>query len=171
MAQSLRHIKREKSMLPMKILVQQREILAMMNQFNHPVLIIQREIGRERYIRCHACSKNQQVPVKACKWATARKRMKYRQCLKHRREEFDRMLNAELRDDVPSVKELMDSLLSHFITFAANRCGYSGTTKELIVNWVHPLFLKAKADASKQTIPIGGKQGRVHLPMNTGKLL
>jgi hypothetical protein len=48
MAQSLRHIKREKSMLPMKILVQQREILAMMNQFNHPVLVIQREIGRER---------------------------------------------------------------------------------------------------------------------------
>ena len=48
MAQSLRHIKREKSMLPMEILVQQREILAMMNQFSHPVLVIQREIGRER---------------------------------------------------------------------------------------------------------------------------
>jgi hypothetical protein len=48
MAQSLRCIKREASMLPMEILVQQREILAMMNQFNHPVLVIQGEIERER---------------------------------------------------------------------------------------------------------------------------
>jgi hypothetical protein len=47
-AQSLRHIKREKSMLPMEIQVKQREILAMMNQFNHPALVIQGEIGRER---------------------------------------------------------------------------------------------------------------------------
>ena len=80
--------------------------------------------------------------------------MKYQQRLKHRREEFDRMLNAmELRDDVPSVEELMDSPLSRFITFAANSCGYSGTTKELIVNWVHPLFLKAKAEAFKADTP------------------
>ncbi len=64
------------------------------------------------------------------------------------------MLNAmELRDDVPSMEELMDSPLYHFITFAANSCGYSGTTKELIVNWVHPLFLKAKAEASKADNP------------------
>jgi hypothetical protein len=59
----------------------------------------------------------------------------------------------ELRDDVPSVEELMDSPLSRFITLAANSCGYSGTTKELIVNWVHPLFLKAKAEASKADNP------------------
>jgi hypothetical protein len=64
------------------------------------------------------------------------------------------MLNAmELKDDVPSVEELMNSPLSCFITFAANSCGYSGTTKELIVNWVHPLFLKAKAEASKADNP------------------
>ncbi len=59
----------------------------------------------------------------------------------------------ELRDDVPSVEELMDSPLSHFIMFAANSYGYSGTTKELIINWVHPLFLKAKAKASKADNP------------------
>jgi hypothetical protein len=47
-AQSLRHIKREKSILLMEILMQQREMLAMRNQFNHPVLVIQGEIGRER---------------------------------------------------------------------------------------------------------------------------
>ena len=43
--------------------------------------------------------------------------------------------------------------MSRFITFAANSCGYSGTTKELIVNWVHPLFLKAKAEASNANNP------------------
>jgi hypothetical protein len=59
----------------------------------------------------------------------------------------------ELRDDVPSMEELMDSPLPCFITFAANSCGYSGTTKELIVNWVHPLFLKAKAETSKADNP------------------
>ena len=69
-------------------------------------------------------------------------------------EESDRMLNAmELRQDVPTVKELLNSPLSRFISFAANSCGYSGTTQELIVNWVHPLFLKAKAEASKEDNP------------------
>ena len=64
------------------------------------------------------------------------------------------MLNAiELRDDDPSVEELMDIPLSRFITFAAYSCRYSGPAKELIVNWVHPLFLKAKAEASKAGNP------------------
>ena len=69
-------------------------------------------------------------------------------------EESDCMLNAmELRQDVPTVQELIDSPLSRFISFAANSCGYSGTTQELIVNWVHPLFIKAKAEASKADNP------------------
>jgi hypothetical protein len=59
----------------------------------------------------------------------------------------------ELRDDVPTVTELMDSPLSCFISSAANSCGYSRTAKELIVNLVHPLFLKAKAEASKADNP------------------
>ena len=64
------------------------------------------------------------------------------------------MLNAmKLMDDVPGVEKLMDSPLSHFIMFAANSCGYSRTTKELIVSWVHPLLLKTKAKASKADSP------------------
>ena len=101
-----------------------------------------------------ACSKSQDMPVRAYKCAVARKRMKYRQRLKKRMEESDRILNAiELRDDVPTVQELLDSPLSRFISFAANSCGYKGTTQELIINWVHPLFLKAKAEASKADNP------------------
>ena len=52
--------------------------------------------------------------------------------------------------DVPSVEELMKSPLTKFITFSANDYGYSGSTKDLIVNWVHQLFLQAKAAASKE---------------------
>ena len=64
------------------------------------------------------------------------------------------MLNTiELRQDVPTVEELLNSPLSHIISFAANSCGYSGMTQELIVNWVHPLFLKTKAEASKADNP------------------
>ena len=48
----------------------------------------------------------------------------------------------------------MKSSLAKFITFSANDCHYSGSTKYLIVNWVHPLFLKAKEAASKEDNPI-----------------
>ena len=47
----------------------------------------------------------------------------------------------------------MASPLSNFIHFAANDCGYSGTRYDLIANWVHPLFLKAKSAASKEDNP------------------
>ena len=40
-----------------------------------------------------------------------------------------------------------------YITLAANDCGYSCTSEELIVNYVHPLFLKAKSDASRKDNP------------------
>ena len=100
------------------------------------------------------CSKNRDVPVRAYKCAVARKRMQYRQRVKQQMDEADRLLNMmELKDDVPTVEELLASPLSRFITLAANSCGYAGTTQELIVNWVHPLFLKAKAESSKSDNP------------------
>ena len=61
------------------------------------------------------------------------------------------MLQAEV--EVPTVEALMASPLSKFIHFAANDCGYSGTRMELIANWVHPLFLKAKSEANKEDNP------------------
>ena len=36
---------------------------------------------------------------------------------------------------------------------AANDYGYSGTSEDLIVNHVHPLFLKAKASAREEDNP------------------
>ena len=54
---------------------------------------------------------------------------------------------------MPTVETLMASPLSKFIHFAANDFGYSGTRFELVANWVHPLFLKAKSEASKEDNP------------------
>ena len=48
---------------------------------------------------------------------------------------------------------LMFHPLAKFRTFYANCCGYIGSSKDLIVNWVHPLFLKFKAVASKEENP------------------
>ena len=49
-----------------------------------------------------------------------------------------------------TVDHIMNSSLGSFIEFAANDCGYQGRVHELVCNWVHPLFLKAKAAASKE---------------------
>ena len=42
---------------------------------------------------------------------------------------------------ISTIAELMEGLLSEYITLAANNCFYLGNTKEMIVNWIHPLFL------------------------------
>ena len=61
--------------------------------------------------------------------------------------------SMHLADSIPTITELLDSPISKFITIAANDCGYEGTTQDLIVNYVHPLFLKAKAAASQEENP------------------
>jgi hypothetical protein len=54
---------------------------------------------------------------------------------------------------IPTVADLLASPLAKYIILAANDCGYSGTAKELIVPYVHPLFLKAHSAASKADNP------------------
>ena len=48
-----------------------------------------------------------------------------------------------------TVADLMASLLAKYITLAAKDCLYGGTADELILNYVHMLFLKAKSAASQ----------------------
>ena len=50
----------------------------------------------------------------------------------------------QLADSITTIAELLDSPISNFLTLAANYCGYEGTTEDIIVNYVHPLFLKSK---------------------------
>ena len=95
-------------------------------------------------------------PPRACR--LSRKKMKYRQRRKRKQEIGDAMLNAmHFGDDIDekpvTVGEILNSPLAKFIHLAANDCGYRGSERELICNWIHPLFLKAKAAASKEDNP------------------
>ena len=100
----------------------------------------------------YACTIMANSPPMALK--LSRKRFKYHQRLAYQREFGDMLLHtSRLNDQVPTIQDITKSLLSKFITFAANDCNYNGTTEDLIVNWVHPLFLKAKAAASKEDNP------------------
>jgi hypothetical protein len=58
-----------------------------------------------------------------------------------------------IEDSLPSISDLINSPLSKYITLATNDCGYDGTAEELIVQYVHPLFLRAHSAASKEDNP------------------
>ena len=63
------------------------------------------------------------------------------------------MINATQMDDFPEMGEVLNSTLDKFITFSTNDCVYSGSAHDLMVNQVHPFFLKAKFSASKEDNP------------------
>ena len=125
-----------------------------------------KKLNRETYAL--TCGKHD-PPPRAKQLSKKRKRLNYIQYKRHLRDEGDAKLLSmkEVGESCPTVSseyetswkscptvaELMDSPLSKFITLAANDCGYSGTTEELIVNYVHPLFLSAKSAASKEDNP------------------
>ena len=48
-----------------------------------------------------------------------------------------------------AVADILESPIYKYITLAANKCGYSGTSEDLIVNHVHYLILKDKATEIK----------------------
>jgi hypothetical protein len=58
-----------------------------------------------------------------------------------------------IEDSLPSISDFINSPLSKYITLAANDCGYDGLAEELIVQYVHPLFLRAHSAASKEDNP------------------
>ena len=97
------------------------------------------------------------VPPMALSLSKKKKRLKYKQRRRALRDEGDEGLNrmslAEASDGIPTIAELMESPLAKYITLAANDCGYSGTAEELIVSYVHPLFLKAHSAASREDNP------------------
>ena len=70
-----------------------------------------------------------------------RKRLNYKRYRSQLKDESNKTVNSmHLYDSITTIKELLDSQISKFITLAANYCGYSGTSEDLIVNHVHPFF-------------------------------
>ena len=63
------------------------------------------------------------------------------------------LMSLTLDKTIPTIADLLARALAKYITLAANDCGYSVTAQELIVLYVHPLFLKAHLAASKADNP------------------
>jgi len=94
------------------------------------------------------------IPPRALILSKKRKRIKYKQHRRNLKENSDESLSMmTMTDGILTVADLMDSPLAKYITLAANDCGYGGTAEELIVSYVHPLFLKAHSAASKEDNP------------------
>ena len=55
-----------------------------------------------------------------------------------------------LENKIQTVADWMESPLAVFISIAANYCGYEVTTNQLIINWVHPLFLNDHFESRKE---------------------
>ena len=94
--------------------------------------------------------KSKQVP--AVLKSKCRKKRQYddRMSMKARLEETDRALMRMQTTEMPSAEELLESPLGNFIKIAASESDYSGDAKDLVCAAVSPLFLKAKAEASKE---------------------
>ena len=90
----------------------------------------------------------------AQKMSKKKSRLNYKQNKWSLQENGDMGLHGmSLDEQCPTVAELMASPLAKCITLATNDCGYGGTAEELIVDYIHPLFLKAKAVASREDNP------------------
>ena len=109
------------------------------------------KLNRDLY---HLTFGPQTVPPMAQKLSKKKKRLNYKQYKRILREHGDMGLHRmSLVEQCPTVAELMASPLAKYITLAADDCGYGGTAEELIVDYIHPLFLKAKAAASREDNP------------------
>jgi hypothetical protein len=96
----------------------------------------------------------QQIPPYAQTMSKKKKRLKYKQYQRSLQSSGNWALQLmSIEDSLPSISDLINSPLSKYITLAANDCGYDGTAEELIVSYVHPLFLWAHAVASKLDNP------------------
>jgi hypothetical protein len=95
-----------------------------------------------------------QIPPYAHTMSKKKKRLKYKQYRRSLQSIGDRALQMMLLEDsLPSISDLINSPLSKYITLAANDCGYDGTAEDLIIRYVHPLFLRAHSAASKEDNP------------------
>jgi hypothetical protein len=94
------------------------------------------------------------IPSMAQQMSQKRQRLNYKQYLASFRRSSDMtLMSLTLDKTIPTIADLLARSLAKYITLAANDCGYSDTAQELIVLYVHPLFLKAHLAASKADNP------------------
>ncbi len=97
---------------------------------------------------------SKQIPPYANTMSKKKNALKYQQYIRSLQFRGDQALQLmSIEDSLPSISDLINSPLSKYITLAENDCGYDGTAEELIVQYVHPLFLRAHSAASKEDNP------------------
>ena len=64
--------------------------------------------------------------------------------------------NVAVEEQCPTIAEILASPIDKYITLVVNNCGYSGTSEDLIVNYVHPFF-NVMLQQAKKKILIGVK--------------
>ena len=80
----------------------------------------------------------QRQPPMAKKLSQKRKRLNYKRYRSQLKDDSNKTVNyMHLDDIIPTIKELLESQISKFITLAENDCGYSETSEDIIVNHVH----------------------------------
>lgn len=62
-------------------------------------------------------------------------------------------IHQTIEFNCPTVKDLFNSPLSCFIHLATRDYSFTGTSNDLICNRIHPLFLNAHSEASKEFNP------------------
>ena len=55
--------------------------------------------------------------------------------------------------DLMEIGEVLNIPLDSFIAFAVNNCGYSEPAHDMMINYVHTLFLKEKSESRKEDNP------------------
>jgi len=101
----------------------------------------------------HVCSMCASPPGKASRQGRDKTR-KPRQIAAERIVEGDEMLMAEEDpEEKRSISKIMSGPLANFISLAARDSGFEGNVENVVLECVHPLFLKAKAAASAADNP------------------
>ena len=49
--------------------------------------------------------------------------------------------NMHIKENFPTAADVLAIPIAKFITISANGCGYSGTSEELMANFVHTLLI------------------------------
>ena len=62
--------------------------------------------------------------------------------LDRRKKQGDVIINSIYMDDFTETFELINITFDILVTFAVNYCGYSSSERDMVINWVHQLFLK-----------------------------
>ena len=103
------------------------------------------------------------VPPEATRLSKKKQRLNYKQFSASLKRSGDMtLMSLTLDNTLPAITDLLASPLAKYITLASNDCGYSGSATELIVSYVHPLFLKAHSAANNAETLVSKKQLEVN---------